>query len=80
MDKPTFISSFIYYFVSTFVLWWFVWAGASYVHPHSAHLAVAFCTTPERGAVTHYVVQTALFNGFGYVHACIMMFTTSSDS
>ena len=39
-----------------------------------------FCTTPHRGAVTHYVVHTALFTGFGHVHAGIIRFSASPCS
>ena len=38
------------------------------------------CTTPHRGAVAHYVVQTALFTGFGHVHAGIIRFSASPYS
>ena len=39
-----------------------------------------FCTTPHTGAVAHYVVQTALFTGFGHVHAGIIRFSASPGS
>ena len=42
MHEQAHIYSFIYpfHFVSTFILWWIMWASDFYVHPHLTHLFI----------------------------------------
>ena len=54
MHGQTHIYSFIhlFHFVSTFILWWFIWENGFYVHPHLAHLFITF--------VLHHIGEQSL--------------------